>query len=236
MIDLENGMIYVCSYMRGNLLRDEIKIPTFQRPYVWQMSDVHLFVDSLLRSYPIGNLVFMQLYNGESIASKEMPWSLKEGGSKYPVYLLDGQQRLMTCIKLFITGEFEVMLPKTATSKFEFFVCRKEDRDLEQNFCITQICRDFRGKHPELISRMAITDPYCRTTDFDDFPYYAMGLTGTQGNTELAISMSEMLRNVDLPYYNLKVEGKSTLHEAVSVFKRLNMAGVPVDIEYLESL
>lgn len=235
MINLEHGMMYTCSYMRNSLLKDEIKIPTFQRPYVWQMSDVHLFVDSLLRRYPIGNLVFMQLYNEETIPSKEMPWSLKEAGCKYPLYLLDGQQRLLTCLKIFITGEFEIMLPKTATSRFEFFVCRKEDRDLEQNFCISQICRDFRSKNEDLLLRMSATDPYS-VKPTEDYPRYAMSLIGGSPSPDLAILMSEMLRNVDLPYYNLKVEGESTLNEAVNVFKRLNMAGVPVDIEYLESL
>jgi uncharacterized protein with ParB-like and HNH nuclease domain len=41
-------------------LRGKIRIPSFQRSYRWERSDVTGLFDSILRGYPIGNLLVWQ--------------------------------------------------------------------------------------------------------------------------------------------------------------------------------
>jgi hypothetical protein len=247
MIQLKIGTAYLTSHLIHMLTRDELVIPEFQRPYVWTLPDVALLVDSIVREYPIGNLVFLQLITEDptGIPRRASPWSLApdQGGSRWPLYVLDGQQRLLSVIKLFLTGEFQVVLPVTATRTTEACVVRAEDVNLDTHFNVTQILWDssLRGRHHELRARLGAADPWAAVRVADPEPglAYSHTLSTRYGDTpalHVAFALADRLRAVDLPYYNLEVRGDSSLREAVAVFKRLNMSGVPVDIEYLESL
>ena len=74
----------------------DIKIPTFQRrPSVWSNDQVIDLLDSVLKGYPIGSLLFWltntQLRSERNIGGFLLP----ETPEKYPRnYVLDGQQRL----------------------------------------------------------------------------------------------------------------------------------------------
>ena len=63
----------------------EIAIPEIQRPFVWNATKVHDFIDSLYRGYPVGYL----------IAWKNPDVRLKDGTqSTGKRILIDGQQRV----------------------------------------------------------------------------------------------------------------------------------------------
>lgn len=88
----------------------EIKLPRFQRPFVWKRRDMLKLLDSIYRGYPIGSLLIwnssQKLISERSIEG--MP--LNESNSEhYPTsYLLDGQQRLTTlCGALYWEGTDE---------------------------------------------------------------------------------------------------------------------------------
>lgn len=79
----------------SNIDEGKIKIPQFQREYVWSKQDAARLVDSVLRGYPIGSFILWK--------SKEVLRSIRdigglnfkgipEGDSVY--YVLDGQQRI----------------------------------------------------------------------------------------------------------------------------------------------
>ena len=72
----------------------EIKLPKFQRPFVWKKKEVLKLLDSIYNGYPIGSILLW--YTSEKLASERTIAGLeiieKEA---YPTnYLLDGQQRL----------------------------------------------------------------------------------------------------------------------------------------------
>jgi hypothetical protein len=246
MIELKMGNAHLMSHLLNMLSKDELVIPWFQRDYVWTLENVQLFVDSIIKKYPIGNLVFMQLYvegGGTLLRRKPTLWALPPGeGCEWPLYVLDGQQRLMTVVKLFLTGEFQILLPFGAASRKQCFVVRAEDADLSSNYNVSQILWDtaFRGRHQALLARLAAGDPYAAAKAQDQSVVsYSQGLLSARGGDpafNLALNLADDLRYIDLPYYNLEVTGNSNLQEAVDVFKRLNMAGVPVDIHHLENL
>jgi len=75
----------------------DIKVPVFQRGFVWRQSQIIELLDSIYRGYPIGSLLFWlateALATERDIAGFELP----ETPEKYPRnYVLDGQQRLAT--------------------------------------------------------------------------------------------------------------------------------------------
>lgn len=85
----------------------EIKLPKFQRPFVWQRADMLKLLDSIYRGYPIGSLLIwhssQRLTSERNIAGLEV--GVDKPGSFPTLYLLDGQQRLTTlCGALFWNG------------------------------------------------------------------------------------------------------------------------------------
>lgn len=80
----------------------EIRIPSFQRGFVWEPDAVAFLMDSLFKGYPIGAVLLWrtkeQLVNERQLGCFTLPNPAKD----YPVdYVLDGQQRL-TSTKTFI--------------------------------------------------------------------------------------------------------------------------------------
>lgn len=83
-----------------------IRIPRFQRPYVWGPDDMIQLFDSVLRGYPIGSLLIWQT-DREDITSLETvgPIKLPERGPPTRQYVVDGHQRLATLLGVLMLPE-----------------------------------------------------------------------------------------------------------------------------------
>ncbi|WP_079202912.1 DUF262 domain-containing protein [Pseudomonas sp. CC6-YY-74] len=85
----------------------DIKLPKFQRPFVWRRTDMLKLLDSIYKGYPIGSLLLW--HSSQRLKSERNIAGLKvdEETTVYPTsYLLDGQQRLTTlCGALFWDGD-----------------------------------------------------------------------------------------------------------------------------------
>lgn len=85
----------------------EIKLPRFQRPFVWKQLDMLKLLDSIYKGYPIGSILIwnssQRLTSERNIAGLEIDENRSDW---FPTnYLLDGQQRLTTlCGALFWNG------------------------------------------------------------------------------------------------------------------------------------
>ena len=82
-----------------NLLSDietgEIKIPQFQRDFVWTIQKSAALIDSIIKAYPIGTFIFWEtqerLRSIRNLGNIKLP-DPKDG--KAVSFVLDGQQRL----------------------------------------------------------------------------------------------------------------------------------------------
>jgi hypothetical protein len=75
----------------------DIKLPTFQRPQVWNVSQAIDLLDSVNRGYPVGSLLFWLTSHHLRSERNIGGFALPETPEKYPRnYVLDGQQRLTT--------------------------------------------------------------------------------------------------------------------------------------------
>ena len=87
----------------------DIKIPAFQRGFVWNQDQIIQLLDSLYHNYPIGSIHLWssseRLKSSRNIGGLKLP----DREPEYPVhYVLDGQQRLSTIFAAFcIEREFE---------------------------------------------------------------------------------------------------------------------------------
>ena len=75
--------------------KGQIKIPQFQRDFVWSMQKSAALIDSILKGYPIGTFIFWRtkerLRSIRNIGDYSLP-NIDESESL--LYVLDGQQRL----------------------------------------------------------------------------------------------------------------------------------------------
>lgn len=84
-------------------IRDgDIKIPAFQRGFVWEQEQITELLDSIYRNYPIGSILFWssndRLKASRNIGGLKLP----DREPDYPVnYVLDGQQRLSSIYAVF---------------------------------------------------------------------------------------------------------------------------------------
>jgi uncharacterized protein with ParB-like and HNH nuclease domain len=81
-----------------------IRIPTFQRGFVWNSDRVAYLMDSIYKNYPFGSLLFWrtktQLPFERRLGHFELPQPIED----YPIdYVLDGQQRLTAIFTVFQT-------------------------------------------------------------------------------------------------------------------------------------
>jgi hypothetical protein len=86
----------------------DIKLPRFQRPFVWKEADMLKLLDSIYKGYPIGSILIWN--SSQKLTSERSILGLEvntEKSSFFPTnYLLDGQQRLTTlCGALFWQGD-----------------------------------------------------------------------------------------------------------------------------------
>ena len=72
-----------------------IKIPKFQRDFVWSIDKTAQLLDSILKGYPIGTFILWQtderMNDVKNIGNQEIPDA--PDGAKVQ-YVLDGQQRI----------------------------------------------------------------------------------------------------------------------------------------------
>jgi hypothetical protein len=80
----------------------DIRIPAFQRAYVWKQNQILDLLDSIVKNYPIGSVLLWgttdRLNHTRNIAGYKIPDNTVE----YPVnYVLDGQQRISSIYATF---------------------------------------------------------------------------------------------------------------------------------------
>jgi len=72
-----------------------MKIPKFQREFVWSKTQTAKLIDSLIKGYPIGTFILWKTHDElryfKNIGNIKLP-SIPKGDSAY--YVLDGQQRI----------------------------------------------------------------------------------------------------------------------------------------------
>src|SRR5215207_520160 len=80
----------------------EIRIPAFQREFVWEPDRVQYLMDSIFKGYPIGTVLFWRTKEKLSYDRDLGPFTLPEPKKEYPIdYVLDGQQRLTSIFSTF---------------------------------------------------------------------------------------------------------------------------------------
>lgn len=187
----------------------EIRIPSFQRGFVWEPERVANLMDSMYKDYPFGSLLFWHTSELLKAESNLGPFTLPEPRKKYPVqYVLDGQQRVTS-----IFGVFQTALGKVPSDEWVdiYFDFSKPDDAQELLFQALAESEVDRARHFPL------------STLFDSGKYRA----ATAGLDEEAIKkidkMQERFKEIIIPVQTVTTENRSAI---ATIFERINKQGV----------
>ena len=76
----------------------KIRVPRFQRAFVWKQADLHALLDSVLRGFPIGSILVWDTEETIETTGCVGPVEVDPRPAGLVGYLLDGQQRVSTLV------------------------------------------------------------------------------------------------------------------------------------------
>lgn len=152
-----------------------MRLPDFQRPFVWSEGSRRQLVDSIQKAYPVGALLFLEIdpsANGQSPFGQKHFHGVKEDEANQQLrwLVLDGQQRLTTVFNAFSLEA----LPIPATRPKWLFL------DLKSLYTWTTSSTN-RGKKPDFVEHLqyrpktAQPDGLLFSSDLLGLPYIAEG-------------------------------------------------------------
>jgi hypothetical protein len=196
-----------------SVVSGEIRIPAFQRGFVWEMDRVAYLLDSIYKGYPFGSLLFWRTKQQLMTERNLGTFTLPEPQVDYPIdYVLDGQQRLTSIFTVFQTDLTAEANPDWADIYFDLGATG----------------------NPQDSVFVAIPDG----EDWDKNRYFPMNVlfdsVKYRANTEhlapaqiaLVDRLQEKFKEVSVPVQLLKSEDRSIV---AIVFERINHLGVALD-------
>lgn len=198
--------------LKAEIENGQIKIPQFQRDYVWDIEKAAALMDSIIRGYPIGALIYWRtserLREVRDLGRIEFP-EAREG--ERVNYVLDGQQRL-TSILAALYG-LTVKLRDGTSKGFSSLIVHLNRNDDE-----APIVRTDRPIEKDAAC-LLLTELWSRRgEDFD----------ACTGKTRDARDMfSDRLRTYGIPKVTLF---EAELSIAIEVFSRINTGGQKLSV------
>lgn len=194
------------STLLDEIEKGEIKIPQFQRQFVWDIQNSAKLIDSILKGYPIGTFIYWRtserLRSIRNIGNIVLP---EPRGGEFINYVLDGQQRITS---LFAALKGEVV-----------------ERDNGKKDDFSKIYIDFEAQDDDPIVFVDLgkrpSKTYVKLTDlmnqgrrfFNDFP--------PEYDSKID-KFKEIIQSYQFRGVNLK---DAPIDVATEVFTRLNVGG-----------
>lgn len=190
----------------------EIRIPSFQRGFVWEPDAIAFFMDSLFKSYPVGAILLWRTREKLSNEKKLGRFTLPDPTKDYPIdYVLDGQQRLTSIFSVFQT---ELLPEQDSNWKDIYYLMGNSYNPQELQFLPLSNDEVIPSKHFP-ISTLFDSVKYRKSTD------------GLDDSLKAEIDkLQETFKEVTVPLQLMETEDKSIV---AIVFERINRAGVPLD-------
>lgn len=196
----------------GKLKRGELRIPAFQRGFVWTPDDVAFLMDSIYKDYPFGSVLLWRTKTKLSQEKNLGPFVIPEPQADYPIdYVLDGQQRLTS-----ILGVFATDLPRTNIIEW---------KDIYFDYSVAEHAQNsqFLALDPEEV------DPnkhFPLNIIFDSVPFRRATKEFDENLAERIDDLKKRFQQAQFPYFMMETEEKQKI---AIVFERINRKGIPLD-------
>jgi hypothetical protein len=121
---------YTIRQLLDSVSSGSIRIPAFQRGFVWDMDRIAYLMDSISKRYPFGSLLFWRTKSKLAVERKLGQFELPEPKQDYPIdYVLDGQQRLTSIFSVFQTE----LQPTIANGWLGIYFDLEADEDAQES-------------------------------------------------------------------------------------------------------
>jgi len=205
MASLENRTIKY-SDLISEIETGQVKIPQFQRKFVWSIKDSAKLVDSILKAYPIGTFIFWSTDERLRSVRNLGGIDLKEPEEgKFVNYVLDGQQRLTSLFAAF-KG---LIVEDDNGKKVDYSNIYINLNASEHEDIVVTDCSELPEK------------TYIKVTDLLKGGY-AIYKNSPEEYHEVLDRYREIIQSFSFSIINLK---KATIDIATEVFTRLNVGG-----------
>ncbi len=188
-----------------------IKIPKFQRNFVWSIDKTAKLLDSILKGYPIGTFIFWQtderMNDIKNIGNLEIP--LTPDGTKVQ-YVLDGQQRITSLYAAYLGAKIQKVGEKKITDYSDIVV--NLDTDINENGDHVISAEPTGKKHISLNSVLNFSFKMAKTLS-DEF---------SEDELEIIDSYSTAFKTYE---FSTVVLRKEDIDSAIEVFTRINTGG-----------
>lgn len=197
----------------------DIRIPAFQRGYVWKPDQVAFLLDSLYKGFPIGTIFLWK--TDERLKSERAlgQYNLPEPKKDYPVnYVLDGQQRLTSLFSIFQTD-----LVPDENIKIEWldiFYDFQADSNLQESYFVA-LQSEAINENPENLIRY-----FPVNTMFNSTQYRKATSKLSEEQIEILDKVQEKFKEVQIPCQTLETDDRS---KVAIVFERINRAGTELN-------
>lgn len=195
----------------NNIETGKIKIPQFQRDFVWSVKKSARLMDSIVKGYPIGTLIFWKtqerLRTVKNIGGTDLP-EPPEG--EYVDFVLDGQQRLTSLyaslngLKIerennIIDDYSEIFVDLDATEEEQIVIVDTSDRNLQSIIRLTDLL-------------------YGKLSFFKNYP------------EEYFDRISDIQERIKTYRYSVIQVEKAPIDIATEIFTRINVEGKPLTL------
>ena len=188
-----------------------IKIPKFQREFVWSIDKTAKLLDSILKGYPIGTFILWQtderINDIKNVGNLEIPET--PDGTKVQ-YVLDGQQRITSLFAAYLGAQIQKTGEKKVTDYSGIVV--NLDKNLGEN-------------DDQVITAEPTGEKYISLFDVLNFSYSkAKELSGefSEDELELINAYSTAFKTYE---FSTVVLRKEDIDSAIEVFTRINTGG-----------
>ena len=197
----------------SNISQGKIKLPRFQRDFVWTVDASAALIDSILKGYPIGALIFWLTSDRLREVRSLGRMALKDAPEGTEVnYVLDGQQRL-TSIYAALHG-VNVTLANNKLRDFSNIWVDLAQDDPDEPIVVTSI----EGLDESRCVRLSRLFSQKLITISKELP------DDTHDNVETYVSR---LKEYRIPYMQLS---NAPISVATEVFSRVNVGGKPLTL------
>jgi hypothetical protein len=194
------------------ILSGTVRIPKFQRGFVWESEKVSFLMDSIYRGYPIGSVLLWrseQKLNGERDLG---PFALPEPEKKWPIdYVLDGQQRITSLFGVFQNS----LQPKEGSESFDvYFDLGANEGALEDQFVVINEAEADPDQHFSLRLLFNPSQFALRTRDL------------SEPNLDRIVELQRRFQEFQIKSEVIEFKEREQI---AMIFERVNRAGVPLD-------
>lgn len=185
--------------------RGNIKIPVFQRDYIWTDEQIISLLDSVYRGYPVGSLLLWSTKEELKYERNVGGFVLPQTPEDYPVnYILDGQQRLTTLYGVFHSD------------------AETKDAELADRFNICYVPEDDEFVHHLAASgkrRIFLRDILNTTRLLSHLKHF-----NEIEQAKIAL-VTERFKDYEFPVVTIKERANA---EVCAIFQRINSSGTPL--------